>query len=353
METIRNNADTPPDRLNEDWRFGRPHVHAAELLELIEKQRGDEGELSLEPTADLGGITIGDAALQADHFASIGSEYLVKQALQAASDSMALSICGSNTAETPFCIRCEAKGFFAPQISIVIEPGAHVHIVEQHLHHEKSTMFCLRHYTVMPGASLSLELREEGSGSSRAMNISRICCLGDCDVRHITTHKGHLWAREETTAELTQQNGASPNLLLLSANHLQGEQWLDQRTRQLHFSPGAKSRLLYKNVLDDKATAIFGGNIRVELGAHDTDAYLSNLNMMLSEQATVHSLPGLEILADRVRCSHGSATAPIDTEQLFYLLARGIPESDARSILAEAFLANVHQQFLEAPRSID
>ena len=342
METQRNNADTPPDRLNEDWRYGRPHAYAAELLALLADRPGDEGDLTLEATAALGNIALGGISLRAEDFGAIGSEYIAKQALQKKADSMELSICGSNTAESPFVIQCIAKGFFVPKLSIVIETGAHVHIEETHRHSAGSTLLCLRHYSVMPGASLSLTLREEGCGDSRAMNITRICCSGDCKVRQISVHSNHAWAREETSAELT---GRDAELLLLSANHLQGTQWLDQRTVQHHTTPGAKSRLLYKNVLDDQATAIFGGNIRVETGAHDTDAYLSNLNMMLSEQATMHSLPGLEILADRVRCSHGSATAPMDAEQLFYLLSRGIPDPAARTLLANGFLANVWEQF--------
>lgn len=342
METLRNTADTPPDRLNEDWRFGHPHAYASELLSLLETRTGDEGELVMEPTAALGNISLGDAGLQAADFCSIGSGYLVKQALQAQADSMALSICGSNSAENPFIIRCESRGFFVPKLHVVIESGAHVHMVETHSHQAGSALLCLRRYRVMPGASLSLELREEGSGDSRTLNISHIICHGNSRVRHISTHSAHAWAREETTAELTDRDS---ELLLFSANHLKGSQWLDQRTAQRHTSPGAKSRLLYKNVLDDGATAIFGGNIRVESAAHDTDAYLSNLNMMLSESATMHSMPGLEILADRVRCSHGSATAPMDPEQLFYLLSRGISAPSARTLLANGFLANVWEQF--------
>ena len=344
MDTLRNNADTPPDRLNEDWRYGRPHVHAQELLRLLEERAGNEGDIRVESSASTGCTVVQAPLVQADKFASIGSEYMVKKALQADGKSLALRVHAGGAA-TPLTIHCEARGFFVAQLHVVVEPGAHAHIIEQHTHHEAAALVCLRHYTLSPGASLTLELREEGAGSSRSITISRFCCSGDSKLRHISSYKSHVWAREETTLELTAHDQTAPEALLLSANHLGGEQWLDQRTRQIHLSPGGKSRLLYKNVVDDKATAIFGGNIRVEPGAHETDAYLSNLNMMLSEQGTVHSLPGLEILADRVRCSHGSATAPMDAEQLFYLLSRGIAAEEARRMLAEGFLADVWAQF--------
>lgn len=346
MDTQRNNADTAPDRLNEDWRFGRPHVHAQELLKMLGERPGDEGDLRLELSGGIGDITLGESGLQPADFASIGSGYLVRKALEKTSDSVSLHIVSDSDAESPLTLSCVARGLFLPRIDIVIEPGVHAHIVEKHQHSEGSAMICLRRYTVKHGADLTLELREEGCGdSTKTLNITHLRCLGNCRVRQFTSHSNHGWAREETTATLSRQDGESPDLLLLSANHLQGNQWLDQRTQQLHLDPGAKSRLLYKNVLDGNATAIFGGNIRVEPGGHDTDAYLSNLNLMLNEHATMHSLPGLEILADRVRCSHGSATAPMNPEQLFYLLSRGIDEKAARLMLADGFLADVRSQF--------
>ena len=338
MDTLRNNDATPPDRLNEDWRFGQPHVHAADLLRLLASHPGDAGFLSHHAPSALTCTATAPGSV----FPAIGSGYLVQQALGKPMQSLSLSVAGHSAPDSPLTLTCDASGLFLASICITIEPGTHAHIIERHIHHGASTLICLRHYTILPGATLSLELQEEGSGDSRALNISHITCSGRGTARHLTTHSSHIWAREETTAELT---GSEGDLLLLSANRLHGSQQLDQRTVQRHTTPGAKSRLLYKNVLDDHASAIFGGNIRVEPAAHDTDAYLSNLNLMLSERATMHSLPGLEILADRVRCSHGSATAPMDPEQLFYLLARGISEPSARTLLADGFLSAVHSQF--------
>ena len=345
MDTLRDNNATPPDRLNEDWRFGRPHRHAEELLKLLAERAGDEGDISIQASGSIGNLCIGGTQQEAAEYAPIGSGYLVQKALEKSTERLELSLAGEMDPEHPFIIRCEVRGLYIPTLCITIEPGTHAHILEQHVHSGDSALLCLRRYTVMPGASLTLELQEQGCGGSRAMNVTHLDCRGACRLRHLTTHTNHAWAREETTATLRAENDAAPELLLLSANRLQSHQWLDQRTLQRHLSPGAKSRLLYKNVLDEQATAIFGGNIRVEPAAHDTDAYLSNLNLMLSESCTMHSMPGLEILADRVRCSHGSATAPMDPEQLFYLLSRGIDEPAARTLLANGFLANVRDQF--------
>ena len=338
-------AITPPDRLNEDWRFGRPQSFARDLIARFNSPEAsdDTGLLSCDAPTDWL-----CSQLPQDAFGgvSIGSGFIEGLALQRLSATLVLRIPENTDAEEhPIRIRCAARTLTCAGIHVEVLPGAHVHIIEEHEHTRDSALVALRSYTVHSGATLRLELRELGSGSSRALNISRISCAENSCVRQLTTYNHHLWAREETTALLS---APAADLLLLSANRLNGGEWLDQRTRQLHTSPGAKSRLLYKNIVDADATAIFGGNIRVQPDAHESDSYLSNLNLLLSPNATVHSLPGLEILADRVRCSHGSASAPIDPEQLFYLLSRGIDETEARAMLADAFLAEVHSLFNQA-----
>jgi hypothetical protein len=86
--------------------------------------------------------------------------------------------------------------------------------------------------------------------------------------------------------------------------------------------------LLYKNALDDRARTTFGGLIRVEPHAHFTDAYQKVRNLLLSDDAEANSMPGLEILADNVRCTHGATSGQIDEDELFYLRTRGIPDEE-------------------------
>ena len=173
------------------------------------------------------------------------------------------------------------------------------------------------------------------------MLITNIQNMGG-KVTHLSEHKGLIWTREETIAETYAANSETR---LYSANYLRDSQVLDQHTKQIHHVGGATSDLLYKNVLDGEATATFAGNIYVAPGAHNTDAYQSNRNLLLSEGATVNSLPGLEILADKVRCSHGSASGPMNEEQLFYLQSRGISEYDAHQLIAEGFIDEVVSKF--------
>ena len=106
-------------------------------------------------------------------------------------------------------------------------------------------------------------------------------------------------------------------------------------------APNTKSDLLYKNTLSDTARTIFSGLIVVDPDAQKTDAYQSNRNLMLSDEAEANSLPGLEIQANDVRCTHGATSARIDREQEFYLESRGIGAVQAQELLVFGFFEEV------------
>ena len=135
--------------------------------------------------------------------------------------------------------------------------------------------------------------------------------------------------------------GRSDLLAVAVAKH---EQEFDARTLQDHVSPHTASDLLYKNALDDRARTIFGGLIRVEPHAHFTDAYQKVRNLLLSDDAEANSMPGLEILADNVRCSHGATSGQINKDELFYLRTRGIPVPVAERLIVTGFLDEVVQR---------
>ncbi|HXK41487.1 MAG TPA: Fe-S cluster assembly protein SufD [Anaerolineae bacterium] len=116
-----------------------------------------------------------------------------------------------------------------------------------------------------------------------------------------------------------------------------GEQLVDQSTYQLHGAPHTFSDLLFRNVLRDQAKTVFYGMIRVEPGAQGTQGYQANHNLLLGE-GRAHAIPGLEIAANDVQCSHGATVSRLDEEQLFYLQARGIARPDAEQLLVQGFL---------------
>ena len=133
--------------------------------------------------------------------------------------------------------------------------------------------------------------------------------------------------------------GAHSEMLALTVAH--GTQEFDQRTLQLHQAPNTTSNLLYKNALLDQSKTIFSGLIVVDPDAQKTDAYQSNRNLMLSDEAEANSLPGLEIQANDVRCTHGATSARIDREQEFYLESRGIRAAQAQELLVFGFFEEV------------
>ena len=119
------------------------------------------------------------------------------------------------------------------------------------------------------------------------------------------------------------------------------DQHFDHNTSQDHIAPDTGSDLLYKGALDERSRAAFRGIIRVHPGAQRTDAYQTNRNLLLSEEARADSLPNLEIEADDVRCSHGASVGQLDSEALFYLLSRGLSRQQAERLVVLGFLGDV------------
>ncbi|MBK8873381.1 MAG: Fe-S cluster assembly protein SufD [Bacteroidetes bacterium] len=122
---------------------------------------------------------------------------------------------------------------------------------------------------------------------------------------------------------------------------LDGDQITDNHTLVDHAMPNCYSNELYKGVIGGKASGVFNGKIFVRKDAQKTNAYQSNKNILLSDDATMNTKPQLEIFADDVKCTHGATTGQLDEEALFYLRARGIGEKSARTLLNIAFVADV------------
>jgi Fe-S cluster assembly protein SufD len=123
-----------------------------------------------------------------------------------------------------------------------------------------------------------------------------------------------------------------------------GTQHLDHDTQQNHLAPHTTSDLLFKGALRDHSRSVWQGMIYVAPGAQKTDGYQANRNLVLSRHARADSIPGLEILADDVRCTHGATVGKIDPEQIFYLRSRGIPQNEAERLIVEGFFDPIMQR---------
>jgi Fe-S cluster assembly protein SufD len=128
-----------------------------------------------------------------------------------------------------------------------------------------------------------------------------------------------------------------------------GRQHLAYFTRQDHMAPNTRSDLLYKGGLKDKSRIVWKGMIRVEKDAQKTDAYQKNDSLILSDHARADSIPGLEIEANDVRCTHGATAGRVDEEMIFYAQARGVPRETAIRLIVEGFFANVYDRITVEP----
>jgi len=120
-----------------------------------------------------------------------------------------------------------------------------------------------------------------------------------------------------------------------------GDQHLDYDTLQEHLAPNTTSDFAFKGALRDQATAVWRGMIRVEPDAQKTNAYQENRNLLLSPKAHADSIPGLEIRANDVRCTHGATVSQVDREQLFYAMARGLTQANAERLILRGFFQDV------------
>jgi Fe-S cluster assembly protein SufD len=149
---------------------------------------------------------------------------------------------------------------------------------------------------------------------------------------------GASLSRIETKGNLLGKGANFENYSFVSGKD---DQLFDQRTEQHHIASHCTSNLLCKNVLQAEAKSIFAGLIRVDQEAQQTNALQTNRNLVLTKEAEADSLPGLEILANDVKCTHGATTSRLDQEELFYLLSRGIDKTTAESLISLGFLEEI------------
>ncbi len=147
----------------------------------------------------------------------------------------------------------------------------------------------------------------------------------------------------------TKLAGPGAHAAVTGAYATQGRQHVDFDTLQEHAAVNTTSDLAFRGILHGRSTAVWRGMIQVDKGAQQTDAFQECRNLLLSKKAHADAIPGLEILADDVRCTHAAAIAQIDPEQLFYLKSHGLPQAGAHRLVVEGFLGALLERFAEGP----
>jgi Fe-S cluster assembly protein SufD len=160
----------------------------------------------------------------------------------------------------------------------------------------------------------------------------------DAELDWVTGGFGSAKGKVRIQNDLAGQGATSR---VTGAYFADGKQHLDYDTYQRHIAPSTTSDFAFKGALRDTATAVWRGMIRVEEGAQKTNAYQENRNLLLSAEAHANSIPGLEILANDVRCTHGATLGQVDREQLFYLMSRGLTRAEAERLVVRGFFQDV------------
>jgi Fe-S cluster assembly protein SufD len=204
-----------------------------------------------------------------------------------------------------------------------------------------------------------------GTGEYWQNAVLRIQVAARAELNHITVqdHGGEAIHTGATTVQLAEKSryasfnltvggrlarqdiylamtGADASCAIDGAYLLRGSQEATMATLIDHQAPSCKTREVFKGVVEEQAHGVFQGKIQVRQAAQKTDAHQLNKNLLLGERAIVDTKPELEIYADDVKCSHGATVGDLDEAALFYLRARGIPETEARNMLVEAFAAD-------------
>ncbi|HCN30395.1 MAG TPA: Fe-S cluster assembly protein SufD [Verrucomicrobiales bacterium] len=231
-----------------------------------------------------------------------------------------------------------------PHTLVVAQDNAQVSVVDHYrsLEGEGGLSIAIADLVGGSGSKITYAACQELADDAQALHMSSITAGRDASVKSFQVQLGAAFSRSESVSDLVGEGARSD---MLSVSMPIGDQVVDQRTLQRHKAPRATSDLLYKNALYGKSRSVFSGLIIVDEGAHYTDAYQTCRNLVNSEEAEANSMPGLEINADQVKCSHGATSGPIPDEELFYLKARGIPDQESRKLIVEGFLSDVIERF--------
>jgi Fe-S cluster assembly protein SufD len=232
---------------------------------------------------------------------------------------------------------------------IVLEEGAEAEVWEQWLttDGELSGLFnTVTELSVGPGANLRY-VNAQGLGErSWIFATQRAEVERDGNLDWVSLGFGS--ARGKVRMD-TRLDGQGSSAKVTGAYAGDGSQHLDYDTTQEHGAPSTVSDLAFRGVLGGSATAVWRGMIKVEPGAQQTDAFQESRNLILSKSAHADAIPGLEIEADDVRCTHAAAVAQIDPDQLHYLRAHGLGTPDAKRLVIEGFLEALVERLAEGP----
>jgi Fe-S cluster assembly protein SufD len=232
---------------------------------------------------------------------------------------------------------------------IVVGEGAEATVAEQWMSHTddlEAYFNPVTELTVGDGASLHYLCVQDLSEQSWILGSQRARVGRDGSLHWIGLGLGSGQGKLRMETDIT---GRGASARVTGAYLGRGNQHLDYDTTQEHVAPDTTSDLAFRGILRDHATAVWSGMIRVDPGAQHTDAFQESRNLILSDGAHADAIPGLEIEANDVRCTHAATVGRIDAEQVFYLMSRGLPRDEAERLLVGGFLGVVSGRLEDSP----
>ena len=232
---------------------------------------------------------------------------------------------------------------------IVLEEGAQAEVWEQFLSAAEDldgVFNVVTELVVGDGAHLRYVCGQDLSEKSWIFGAQRAEVGRDASLDWVALGFGSAGGRVRMETRLSGE-GAEARVTGAYATH--ARQHIDFDTTQEHAAPNTTSDLAFRGVLQGRSSAVWKGNIIVDPGAQKTDAFQESRNLLISKRAHADAIPGLEIQANDVRCTHAAAVAQVDPEQLFYLRSRGLREDVAKRLVIEGFLAALVERFEGGP----
>jgi Fe-S cluster assembly protein SufD len=246
-------------------------------------------------------------------------------------------------------VQSQAKSILNQRTLIVLEEGARAEVWEQYLSAEPeldAVFNIVTELVVGANAHLRYVSGQDLSEKSWVFGAQRAQVDRDGSLDWVALGFGSIGGHVRMETRLVGP-GADARVTGAYASH--GRQHIDFDTTQEHAAENTTSDLAFRGVLQDRSSAVWKGNIIVDPGAQKTDAFQESRNLLLSKRAHADAIPGLEIQANDVRCTHAAAIAQVDPEQLYYLRSHGLPESDAKRLVIEGFLAALVERFEAGP----
>ena len=262
-------------------------------------------------------------------------------------DGVLLRVAKGATIRDPFFVDVQGTSpgvAHFPRVLLVVEEGGEASVV---LHYRSPLTFkqlAVPHVAVAagPAAQVSVTIVQSWGYETRAIGRGYVVADRDATVRFAEAGLGGRLSRLRLDVDLA---GPGSEAEILGAYFGDDHQTLDYRYFIRHVGRNTRSDMFLKGAVEDEALSVFTGLIRIEDDAQKTEAFQTNRNLILSEGAGAQSVPNLEILANDVKCGHGSTVGPLDDEQRYYLMSRGLPRDRADRLQVRGFFEQALSRF--------